>query len=240
MEKELSILPLLVCRELDSVDVGASYGDYAMPLSGLCRHVHCFEPVPEVRDQTRKRVEAQANISIYPCALSDRTGLATLRIPIFTSEEGEKSNTYLSTIEPENKLHSNAERRESVLVSSLDSFNLTEVGFVKIDVEGHELAVLRGAKELLRGSSPNLLIETEERHRPGAVNSVRELLESFGYVGVFYSDAHRAFIPMSDFVPEVHQRSEDLGSWRYANNFIFSRSPELLVRVAGVRPESLS
>ena len=44
---------------------------------------------------------------------------------------------------------------------TLDSFQLTQVGFIKIDVEGHEEAVLRGGLATLKREMPNLMIEIE-------------------------------------------------------------------------------
>ncbi|WP_246642623.1 FkbM family methyltransferase [Rhizobium croatiense] len=55
------------------------------------------------------------------------------------------------------------------------------VGFIKIDVEGHELKVLKGAEAILSRDHPNLLIEAEDRHRPNAVASVIDYLTPFGY-----------------------------------------------------------
>ena len=53
-----------------------------------------------------------------------------------------------------------------VPLRTLDSYNLSNIGFIKIDVEGHELDVLRGAEVTLRRDQPNLLIEIENRHAP--------------------------------------------------------------------------
>ena len=110
---------------------------------------------------------------------------------------------------------------------------------MKIDVEGHEGAVLKGARTLLQGQGPNLLIEIEERHKAGAIEAIREFLTPLGYQGVFYSWYDQKFISVEQFQAWVHQRSSDLMTSRYSNNFIFSRSEETLTRLVRVTPAEL-
>ena len=76
-----------------------------------------------------------------------------------------------------------------VPVRTLDSFGLTSVGFIKIDVEGHELAVLQGACKTIALSHPILMVEVEDRHRHDAVHTVEEFLSDFGYSKWTFDDA---------------------------------------------------
>jgi FkbM family methyltransferase len=64
----------------------------------------------------------------------------------------------------------------TVDVATLDSFHLDEVGFIKADVEGHELPVLRGATETLRRWRPTILTEVEEHRSPGSLRGISDLL----------------------------------------------------------------
>ena len=66
----------------------------------------------------------------------------------------------------------------SVATSRLDDFELGDVGFVKIDVEGHELAVLQGATDLLKAQRPTLMVEIE--HHAGRQGSLDEIVEFLG------------------------------------------------------------
>ncbi|MEX0611483.1 MAG: FkbM family methyltransferase, partial [Pirellulales bacterium] len=95
--------------------------------------------------------------------------------------------------------------------------------FVKIDVEGHELAVLRGARHTLEAHRPTLLVECEARHRSdGDVRPVFEFLQSLGYEGSFFSSGRRR--PLAEFDPNLDQ-ARDMNLHRlprgYVNNFAF-------------------
>jgi Methyltransferase FkbM domain len=57
----------------------------------------------------------------------------------------------------------------------------TALATIKVDVEGAELEVLRGARMTLRRWRPLLSIEIEERHRTGSTRAVPELLHELGY-----------------------------------------------------------
>src|SRR5262249_20015555 len=57
------------------------------------------------------------------------------------------------------------------------------VAFVKCDVEGHELAVLRGAVALLRRDHPVILVEIEQRHQKEDIRDTFEHLIRLGYAG---------------------------------------------------------
>ena len=59
------------------------------------------------------------------------------------------------------------------------------MSFIKIDVEGHEEAVLRGMQGLMRCWRPTVLVEVEERHNPGAVGRVAAFMATHGYQGFF-------------------------------------------------------
>ncbi|HEX7095394.1 MAG TPA: FkbM family methyltransferase, partial [Acidimicrobiales bacterium] len=130
-----------------------------------------------------------------------------------------------ATIEPRNALP--AEHRvdeltvRTVRVDDLEW--LDDVGFVKVDVEGHELAVLRGAERLLRRDRPTLLVECEERHHPGATAALRAYLEGLGYEGLFVMwdgvlQPIRLFADVHQVVTHLCDRRDGR---HYVNNFIF-------------------
>jgi FkbM family methyltransferase len=139
------------------VDVGANTGFYSLLAARRGSNVLAFEPVPAVREILIRNVAGnrlQGKIKISACAASDRAGRATLFVPdpshglIETSSSlNEQFQPHASTLE--------------VDVAPLDTLLLPgqKVGVVKIDAEGHEAAVLRGAMGLIARDRPVLFVE---------------------------------------------------------------------------------
>lgn len=135
-----------------------------------------------------------------------------------------------STIDDNNVLgdaNGDAVQSIDVLAKRLDDLELDDVGFVKIDVEGHELAVLRGATETLTRNRPAVLVEAEERHHRNAVGAITELLNGLNYQGYF--DIGDIRLPIEKFDAAAHQNPANIGdrkdNWAsdgmYINNFVF-------------------
>jgi hypothetical protein len=78
-----------------------------------------------------------------------------------------------------------------------------ELSFIKCDVEGNELAVMRGADRLLREYSPTLLVEIEQRHHRNDIREVFAFMTELGYTGHFIQE--RVVRPLSEFDLEQHQ-----------------------------------
>ena len=100
-----------------------------------------------------------------------------------------------------------------------------KVRFIKIDVEGHEENVLRGALNLLKKFHPNILVEIEERHNKGSFDRVKYLLQAEGYKGFIYFDNRLNSIDEVDI--NDLQNIDLLGTPHYINNFIFSHEKGL-------------
>jgi hypothetical protein len=107
----------------------------------------------------------------------------------------------------------------------IDDLGLENVAFMKIDVEGHEQAVLRGARDLIASSQPTVLIESEERHAKGAVAATKAFFDELGYRGFFLHSGRLR--RMESLNPARHQRLEDAKRFaegrktEYVNNFLF-------------------
>ncbi|STZ42263.1 methyltransferase FkbM [Mycolicibacterium gilvum] len=149
---------------------------------------------------------------MHNCALSDEEGIAYLHVP--RSSNGEAS---LRTLDVPTETF-------EVPLSTIDSFGLIDVGFFKIDVEGHEEALLRGAEETLRRSEATIYIEIEERHNPGGLDRITAWLADLGYVHAQYRQ-HGAMHPFASFDLERDQLAQQPQTPAYANNFLFTKAP---------------
>ena len=103
----------------------------------------------------------------------------------------------------------------------LDDVGLTGGTAIKVDVEGAELEVLRGAWLTLRTCRPCLSVEIEERHRAGSTRAVPEVLRELGYEGwfEFFGDWRR--IEQLD-VTTMQSASPSPAEFTVSNPYVFS------------------
>lgn len=206
-------MPRLCDRNSSVIDVGGNTGLYAFYLSRLARSVHVFEPNPICLGQI-ERIKRR-NMVIHEFALSDQRGEAIMRF--------DPNNTGIGTIERANRLDQNPGIRRvverNVRICPLDDLGLENISFMKIDVEGHEPAVLQGAVRLLEQEKPVLLIEIENRHNPGAFERVEQLLSKVGYGAWRLSEEQ--LIPVYAEEVEQLQKLPVAPGTAYVNNFIF-------------------
>ena len=174
-ERDLWLVPRFCSKQTIAVDVGANTGIYSRWMAKFARKVEAFECNPVLISKLTKFLPE--NVHLHQCGLSSSDGKTLLRF--------DPLNTGVGTIEALNKLDQNPGIRTvtelEVPMRKLDDFQLDRVTFVKIDVEGHELEVLKGAATLIERDRPALLMEIEERHRPGNLEVVPRWLREFGY-----------------------------------------------------------
>lgn len=206
-----------------SLDIGADVGEFTIAMLRSSQSVIAFEPRPaQARDLAAMFKAVGAAVRVEAVALSDQVGVATMRL--VESEPGR------STIDTDNVLSDVSGGRVQsidVPVKRLDDLNLDNVGLIKIDVEGHEPAVLRGAAQTLTRNRPAVVVEAEERHHPNAVAEIAELLTGLGYAGYFELGGAR--LPVAEFDAAEHQNPANIGGaedeWAargvYVNNFVF-------------------
>jgi FkbM family methyltransferase len=176
-EREMGLLPVLCDPARTGIDIGAKVGMYTYRIRQRSSDVIAFEPIPLFNEMLKKVFDGKRG-RIEPVAVSDRHGRATLRMP-YDRKGGPQLGR--STIDAGNKLaHAQTVTIEELEVETraLDEYALTNVGFIKIDVEGHELAVLDGATQTIAASRPNLLVECNDDHHAGGVAKLGSWLDA--------------------------------------------------------------
>lgn len=213
IDPEMGLLKFLVDATVPSIDVGANLGIFTYFLSRYAPIVYAFEPNPipfAVLDRLKDR-----NVVLRQMALTDRSGDVELVVP-----KGRKGWTNNGA-----GLDARRDGNHAVLKvpgSRLDDLGLPRVGFIKIDVEGHELAVLRGAAETLARHRPNLFIENEYAHAGEASGQVFALLRDLDYDGFFLADGVLKNLSQFDFEKyQLKPRRDPRSRHRYVKNFIF-------------------
>jgi FkbM family methyltransferase len=220
-EREVHELGRLVEPGTTAVDVGAHIGDYTYSLCkrlGPGGHVIAVEPLPDLaRMLTKATRKLRLPVTVINCALSTEAGEAELRVPW----EGGERMAGFATLEAREKAVGGQTFR--VRLRTLDDVCAgapSRISFIKIDVEGHELNVLRGGVETLRKHRPKLLIEIEQRHSAVPIAETFAFITSQGYQGEFITP-DRTRHELSEFNQSVHQPANAVPG-QYVSNFIFT------------------
>ncbi len=164
--EQVELAAALTRKDGVCLDIGANVGLYTLLFARRGRHVYAFEPLPRNVALLARLVEVNrlANVTIVPAAVAARTTLTS-----FTPGD----NHALGRIDPDGQ--------QPVLTVScdelVDALRLAPA-IVKIDVEGAELAVLDGARRMLREHRPALLLSVHSDYLRGQCMA---FLESLGY-----------------------------------------------------------
>ncbi len=226
-ERELRLLRHLCLRDRDAVDVGANVGSYVHFMRRYARRVYAFEPVPWLAEALAEKFAPR--VVVRNIALSRESGTAVLRIPVIGGAEITGLASLAGAAGPVS-----ACTEIAVATHPLDEVFAGDAGFIKIDVEGHEQAVLDGAARTIRRCRPRLLIEIEEHRTPGALGHIGAFMRRFNYRGFFLR--HHAVWPVEEFDAATMQRPADIADFRasarrtafdrYVNNFLFVADEE--------------
>ena len=171
------------------IDGGASYGWFVPILYDYVDSVDCFEIRADVRDFLKQNMENFGfDVNIHPVGLSSYNGKAYRdngNIEGFTNWSG------CSKIIGEDQ-----EGAIECSVNSLDSYNFDDVSFIKLDVEGHEFEVLKGAQNTIKKSKPVCMVECHYRTDPSIKQEIFKFFYGLNYY-VFDIRRHDVI-----FVPE--------------------------------------
>ena len=154
------------------IDIGANIGLFATRFSTVFRQVVCFEPVTVVYECLTLNTRHASNITIHKSGLGDQAGTAMISVPVGSTNCGQYS--MVDFLE-----HQHA-ASETVPVARLDDFDLSP-DLIKMDVQGYEPWVLRGALQTLSRCAPVLMLEVEGKAVRG---QLQEVLGPLGYRSV--------------------------------------------------------
>jgi FkbM family methyltransferase len=208
-EPELRLAQFLADPSRAAIDAGANRGIWAHVLARVCPKVYAFEPNPKLFAVLR--AAAPRNVECFAYGLSDADGEARLMVP----GEGVRFSNQGATLNPA-KVEGQAFRETLVETRRLDALSLDPVGFIKIDVEGHELSVLRGGAALIARDKPTLIVEMEERHTKRPLRDALQEVRALGY-RMLYLGAHG--LQDGDALDPEHPPASPRGV--PVNNFIF-------------------
>jgi len=156
----------IVSKDSICLDIGANIGMYSLLFSRFAKFVYSFEPLPRNFKLFKKMmiINKIDNIKFYSYAISSKKGIMSFK---------EGSSVATGGFSKEGKL--------KVWSISLDSFienKKIEPNVIKIDVEGAEVDILKGAQKYLKQKGPILLLET---HGKDKTRKVFQILRKLGY-----------------------------------------------------------
>jgi FkbM family methyltransferase len=202
------------------VDVGAHDGLLTLPLARLPgARVLAFEPLPAAFERLSAACAGIGTIRPLPQALGDAAGRLTLSVPVVDGVPQEQWASVAKTFDSHGERVQ--ARRVTVPVVTLDSLGLADLTAMKIDAEGAEYEVLRGARATLRRCRPVLTLELEERHREGSTWAVPAFLDALDYVTCFALDGQWRPAAALDR-PRMQRASPHPWDYRVSDPYIFN------------------
>lgn len=144
-QKQQAALDLCKKRRV-AVDVGAHIGLWSYNLSYSFENVVSFEPVAAHRECFEQNLLGRKNVKLIACALGEKPGHVRIRT------------------EPTSSGDSRVDGPGDIPLNTLDSYELDHVDLIKIDTEGFELFVLRGAVATIAKCKPVIVVEQKPGH----------------------------------------------------------------------------
>lgn len=172
-EKENLELLLRLLRSIPQpvvLDIGANIGNHTLAFATVASRVHAFEPIPRIHALLKQNVEQNqlANVALHALALSDSEGEATIHM-VTNGNYGASSFDQRSG---ESEAVTVSRRRGDTLLAEL---GVDKVDFIKIDVEAHEVYVLRGLMATLQDQRPFITMEWNDPLTIERLNGSAEL-----------------------------------------------------------------
>lgn len=186
----------ILCKPGDIVfDIGANVGSHSLPIAksvGSTGKVYAFEPVPWALNKLNRNISLNAfnNIKVEPIALSDAPDdnaefslrasfKTTSQIPV--NADGSLNDNWWNACE-----------KVKVKVETIDNFvktnNIKKVNLIKLDVDGFEAKVIKGATKVLTEYGPDIIMELAPSWISAKGDDVGAVINSLISIGYHFFD----------------------------------------------------
>lgn len=195
-----------LCNEGDVIiDVGTNIGSVLLNFAqrvGSNGFVYGFEPNPFTYDKCLENIKLNnlSNLQVSNIGLGDKRTKAKVIAPYDRNRGG----VYIKSINPSDDLNQNDDSIYAT-ITTLDSFihenNIKRISLIKIDVEGYELNVLKGAQGALAQHRPILFVEIDDallRRQDASSKELIKFIRNFGYA-IIRADTESAIDENYDF-----------------------------------------
>lgn len=227
------------------IDVGANIGAFACHFSvWAANRLVAFEPFPPTFARLKAAIAnghggiVPPTTTLHMAAVGEEPGIAKLSVPVVSAgvvhEWASVAKTFagLDNVEVQTV---------EVPLMTIDGLCLDDVTAIKVDAEGYEPEVFRGARHTIERCRPIISCELEERHREGVTWYVPGFLAGLGYEGWFYhSDEFWPISSLDRATMQVATNSPAGSSYSkpYVHEFVFvhRNNAELRQRMAQLGP----
>ena len=195
------------------IDVGANVGSYLQAANHNKRFAQVIgiEPVPSLYNRLKRIFKSR--VLMINGVISSDMGKETLYIPSFRGNS-KFSRASLNRAQFEDNRTLDALEVNSFSLDSLRSKMAGKCSFVKIDVEGHELSVLEGARNIIDDDSPAFLIEIELDNYDNYDNFYRVF-------SIMFDHGYKCYVWKNGLHSVKPHEIETLAGTRIFNNWIF-------------------
>ena len=161
-QTELDLLLSMMNANTVVYDVGGNIGYHSMAFASVSNMVHTFEASPQHLKLLQNNVGNHPQVTVHHCAVSNQSGTANILEfdPMVTDNFG------CTAID---------EQGHTVPRQMIDAMKLPGPHLIKIDVEGHECAVMQGAEQTIRKYQPMIFFEAM-----GSIADSYNFLQSLG------------------------------------------------------------
>ena len=170
-------LPHIIKSDMDIIDIGGNIGWNALMFSDYCP-VHTFDPLfhSVIEKNVKQNPNLKNPVTVYPFGLSSNDGTSTLFIP--TRDVTGVVNYGGASLDPDVRWYDASAGGSEVTLKRLDDVYSGRPCLIKLDVERHELDVIKGAWDTITKWKPAMYIEILESDK----DEITPLMKSIGYV----------------------------------------------------------
>lgn len=159
------------------LDIGANIGNHTLAFATAAKQVHAFEPIPMIHNLLQQNVEQNnlTNVTVHNLALSDTDGSASIHM---VSSGNYGASSFDKRTENSEEITVSQRKGDTLLAEQ----QIQKLDLIKIDVEAHEVYVLRGLKNTLQQQKPFITMEWNDPltiERLSGSNELQFLFENY-------------------------------------------------------------
>ena len=178
--KETKLVKKIIKKNMTIIDAGANFGWYSLTFANLIgknskSRIYSFEPIPKVFKELNLNIKLNhfKNIKTFNCALGSKNSNVKLGVPYF------------------NFIGSSGATSEFLNFSKKINCRIKKIDFIKADIEGGELNLLKGAEKTLQLHKPKIFIEIVDIHCSRFGHTQRDVIKfliNLNYKGFFMNN----------------------------------------------------